>query len=137
MPITLEPKNGGKVLEVHVRGRLAAEDYRKFVPEFERLLAARGKISVLLHMKDFHGWKPGALWEDIKFDVKHFSDIERIAMVGEKKWQKAMSQFCRPFTTAKVRYFDATAMDEAQGWLGIPESSPETVSWTSSTLPPG
>ena len=42
-------------------------------------------------MKDFHGWDAGALWEDIKFDLKHFSDIERVAMVGEKKWQKGMS----------------------------------------------
>ena len=28
--------------------------------------------------------------EDIKYDLKHFSDIERVAMVTEKKWQKGI-----------------------------------------------
>ncbi len=38
-------------------------------------------------------------------------------MIGEKKWEKGMSVFCKPFTTAKIRYFDRSAMDEAQAWL--------------------
>jgi hypothetical protein len=67
-------------------------------------------------MAGFHGWTTGALWEDIKFDVKHFSDIERVAMVGEKKWQKGMSEFCRPFTTAKIRYFDHSEANAAREW---------------------
>jgi hypothetical protein len=59
-----------------------------------------------------------ALWEDIKFDVKHFSDIERIAMVGERKWQKGMATFCKPFTTAKVRYFERSDLEAAREWIG-------------------
>ena len=39
-------------------------------------------------MTGLHGWDAGALWEDIKFDIKHFADIERLAMVGEKKWHR-------------------------------------------------
>jgi len=35
-------------------------------------------------------------------------------MGGEKKWQKGMSQFCRPFTTAKIRYFNRAEMDAAR-----------------------
>jgi hypothetical protein len=29
-----------------------------------------------------------------------------------------MAAFCRPFTTAKIRYFDRTALHEARSWLG-------------------
>src|ERR1043166_215829 len=106
MAISFEEKAGGKVLEVHVNGTLAKTDYKQFVPEVDRLVEQHGKIRVLLDMTDFHGWSAGGLWEDIKFDLKHFSDIERVAMVGEKKWHKGMSKVCRPFTTAKIRYFD-------------------------------
>jgi hypothetical protein len=88
------------------------------VPEFERLVKKNGKIRVLFEMTDFHGWELSALWDDIKFDVKHFSDVERLAMIGDKKWEKGMSVFCKPFTSAKIRYFDRTEMAEAQGWLG-------------------
>ena len=93
MPIRVE-ENEGKVLDVHVSGKLAKDDYKEFVPQVDRLIEQHGKIRVLLEMTDFRGWKAGALWEDVKFDLKHFSDIERVAMVGEKKWQKGMSQFC-------------------------------------------
>jgi len=117
MAIQLTEKNGGKILEVRVSGKLAHEDYQHFVPEFERLVKQKGKIRVLFEMADFHGWKAGALWDDIKFDLRHFSDIERLATVGDKKWEKGMSVFCKPFTTAKIRYFDTTQLAEACAWL--------------------
>jgi len=28
-----------------------------------------------------------------------------------------MAVFCRPFTSAKVRYFDRSAIDEARTWI--------------------
>ena len=28
-----------------------------------------------------------------------------------------MSAFCRPFTTAKIRYFDHAQLNEARAWL--------------------
>lgn len=77
----------------------------------------KGKIGILFDMHDFHGWGTGALWEDGKFAMKHFRDIGRLAVVGEKRWQKGMAAFCRPFTKAKVRYFDHNYEDEADAWL--------------------
>lgn len=117
MAIALTEKEDGKLLEVQVAGKLVHEDYKLFVPEFERLVARHGKLRVLFDMMDFHGWEAAAVWDDIKFDLKHFTHIERIAMVGDKKWEKGMSVFCKPFTTAKVRYFDRSELAQARAWL--------------------
>ncbi len=117
MAIQLTEKNSGKILEVLVNGKLVHQDYQQFVPEFERLVKQHGRIRVLFDMADFHGWKAGALWDDIKFDLKHFSDIERLAMVGDRKWEKGMSVFCKPFTTAEIRYFDRAQAADAHAWL--------------------
>ncbi len=117
MPIHLEEENGGKVLAIRVSGKLASSDYEHFVPEFDRLVSQNGKLRVLFDMSDFHGWEAGALWTDTKFAVKHFSDIERLAMVGDKKWQHGMAAFCKPFTKATVRYFDQAQAVEARTWL--------------------
>ena len=58
-------------------------------------------------MTDFHGWEAGALWEDYEVRDRITSrDIERLAMIGEKKWQQGMATFCKPFTKATIRYFD-------------------------------
>ena len=61
-------------------------------------------------MHDFHGWDMGAVREDIKFATKHCSDISKVAMVGEKTWEKWMSTNCKPFTMSSIRYFDAGAL---------------------------
>lgn len=122
MPIQLNEENAGKILVVHVTGKLAKADYEHFVPEFERLAGLHGKLCVLFDMSGFHGWTAGALWEDTKFAVHHFSDIDRLAVVGEKKWQEGMAAFCKPFTKATIRYFDHANAAGARTWLGEAQS---------------
>jgi len=117
MPVELKEIDNGRLLEVHLTGKLVKADYEMFLPAVERLVKQHGKIRMLVELHDFHGWKAGALWEDIKFDIKHFADIERLAITGEAKWEKGMAFFCKPFTTAKVRYFDHTKTAEAREWL--------------------
>jgi hypothetical protein len=117
MPIKFEDEEEGKVLAIQVNGKLTGADYVYFAPEFERLIQLNGKLRILFDLAGFQGWEEGALWAGIKFDVKHFSDIERIAMVGESKWEHGMATFCKPFTKAAIRYFDRAKIAEAHQWL--------------------
>ena len=117
MAIELREEDGGRMLTVRLSEKLHKSDYEQFVPEVERLIRQHGKLRILMDMHDFHGWDAGALWEDIKFDLKHFKDIERLAMIGESRWEQAMATFCQPFTTAKIRYFDHQHADDARLWL--------------------
>lgn len=118
MSLELSTSLKDEILEIEVTGRLEKADYEQFVPLVEDRIAAHGKVSILFVMRDFHGWEAGAMWEDLKFDLKHFSDIDRLALVGDKKWQAGMAVFCKPFTTAKVRYFELDRLAEARKWVG-------------------
>ncbi len=124
MPIHLNEENGGTILVVHITGKLVQADYGHFVSDFERLVRQHGKLRVLFDMTGFHGWDAGAVWEDIKFDVKHFADIDRLAMVGDKTWQHGMATFFKPFTQATTRYFDHADNAEARTWLVEVEDEP-------------
>ena len=115
--LTLNEEAGGKILNVKISGKLSKEDYQRFVPDVERLIAVHKQIRILVQMHDFHGWEVGALWEDIKFDMKHFSDIERLALVGDSKWEAGMASFCKPFTRAKIQYFHEPKLDQAREWI--------------------
>ncbi len=117
MPIKLYEENGGKLLAIHVTGNLVKQDYEGFVPVFERLVRAHGKLRVLFDLSGFLGWKEGSFWDEIKFDLKHFSDIDRLAMVGDNKWQEGLATFSKPFTQATVRYFDVAKAEDAFRWL--------------------
>jgi SpoIIAA-like len=104
-------------LEVRVTGKLTKDAYEKLTPAVDAQIKQFGKLRILFVMQDFHGWSAGAMWEDLKFDLKHWKDIERVALVGDKKWEKGMATFCKPFTKARIQYFDLTQLDEARAWL--------------------
>jgi SpoIIAA-like len=99
-------------------GKLHDEDYKKLVPQVDAEIAKDGKVNILAQFHDFHGWDAKALWDDIKFSTTHCTKIKRIALVGEKTWEKWMAMVCKPFTMAKVRYFSATEIEAAKAWLG-------------------
>lgn len=110
----------GKCAFLKITGKLESSDYDLFVPDMERQIKQHGKINLLVHLQAFEGWTLGAAWEDTKFGAQHFGDIERLAIVGDKDWEKAMTVFVKPFTRAKVRYFDANVdgqADEAKSWV--------------------
>ena len=117
MALELKEVEGGRILEVSLAGKLVKQDYDSFVPAVDRAIEQHGKIRMLVLMHDFHGWTVSAMWEDTKFGAGHFRDLERLAMVGETKWQRGMAVFCRPFTTAEVRYFEHDQVEAARAWL--------------------
>jgi hypothetical protein len=118
----IEPlkSNSPNVLGFKLSGKLHDEDYKQFVPVIDAALARSDKVRLLAEFHDFHGWDLHALWDDIKFSTTHCTKIDRIALVGEKTWEKWMASVCKPFTMAKVRYFDSGQTDAAWAWLGEP-----------------
>lgn len=115
--VEVSAENDGKLLIIQMTGKLHASDYEHFVPLVEQAILKHGKVRVLMQMHNFHGWDAGALWEDVKFDALHFNDIERLAIVGEKTWEKWMEVFCKPFTTASIRYFPSEQAAAARTWI--------------------
>jgi hypothetical protein len=111
------PTSSEKVLGFKLSGKLHDEDYKKFGPVIDAAVAKVGKIRLLAQFEDFHGWDLHAMWDDVKFATRHCHDIERIALVGDRKWEEWMAKVCKPFTRASLRYFDVADRDAAWAWL--------------------
>lgn len=117
MSVQWKEERESNVVEVTASGQLTKEDYEQFVPIIERRISEQEKVRLLFRMRDFHGWKVTALWEDLRFDVRHFRDIERLAIVGDRAREHGMAQFCKSFTTAAIRYLEPEQEQEARAWL--------------------
>ena len=111
------PESSGKILGFKMSGKLHDADYKTFVPMIDAAVAKEGKVRLLAQFHDFHGWDLSALWDDVKFSTTHCTKIERIALVGDKTWEKYMAKVCKPFTLAKVKYFDGADGAAAWAWL--------------------
>ncbi|MBL6764884.1 MAG: STAS/SEC14 domain-containing protein [Verrucomicrobiae bacterium] len=117
MAVELIEMDQGRVLLVRVSGSLSTADYAPFVAEAEGLIAEWGRLRLLVELHDIKAFSLGALWEDLKFDLKHFGDVERLAVVGETHWQLWMTEMAKVFVSGDVKFFSASHMAEARVWL--------------------
>lgn len=115
--IKLEEIEMTKIITLVFKEKLSKDDYQLFIPQLERIIQSGYRNRILIELHDFQGWTTGALWEDTKFGVKHFRDIERLAVVGDKKWEKLLAMVIKPFTAASVRFFEFDDIDTARSWI--------------------
>ncbi len=98
-------------------GKLTDADYQQFLPKLTTLIHKYGPISLLVELEEFHGWEPKAAWDDFKFGEQHDNDFIRIAIVGEKHWQKWMTAIGNAFSKTKLHFFTRDELQKAWDWL--------------------
>lgn len=118
MPIQIDEDSA--FVTVRAWGTLATQDYATFVPEFQRVAASRPTLRILCDITALEGWEPSALWQEIKFDVKHFGEIQRLAVVGNREWQHAATSIAAVFASPETRYFTPVEETQARHWLAQP-----------------
>jgi hypothetical protein len=81
-------------------------------------IGAGVKPRILAILENFEGWEQGAAWGDLDFIYWHSNDIERIAIVGEPRWEPDALAFAGAgFRNAPVKFFPASQFTEARVWL--------------------
>lgn len=105
------------LVEIDASGKLSGADYDRLVPELERLASERGQLRLYIVLRDFRGWDLEGAWRDLKFDIEHQDEMDRIAIVGEKTWEKWGTKLSEPFFKADVRFFTPDHAAEARAWL--------------------
>jgi hypothetical protein len=110
-------KIGAAGIELHVLDKLTAPDYSRFRELIDERLQRDGKLNLLVNVKDFAGWTPAALWEELKFDVAHYNDVARLAIVGKDPSQHWMATVSKPFTAAQVKYYSFEDIAMAREWV--------------------
>ena len=105
------------VIATKAQENLTEADIQKIHPLIHNIVYHGQKVRWYFEMQDFTGWDMKGLWADLKMDLSHANDYEKIAMVGEKKWQDWITRFMKPFTNADIRYFDLEEKQKAKEWI--------------------
>lgn len=105
------------IFAVDARDKLTERDYEMLIPRVLAAAEKEGPVRMMIVLHDFEGWEPSALWEDIKFDVKHQDKLAKVAIVGEKNVEKWGTKLSKPFFKAPVKYFEEGDEDAARLWL--------------------
>lgn len=123
------PSNAPHIFAFKATGELTDEDYREFLPRLEEKIREPGRISLLVKLEDFRGWKGKAAWDDLRFGLQHDADFERIAIVGESFWQHWGIALINLLTATEMRFFPMENEGAAWAWLRElhPDAPPESV----------
>ncbi|HIE33190.1 MAG TPA: hypothetical protein EYP81_03990 [Thermodesulfobacteriaceae bacterium] len=121
------PVNADHIIAIRAEGVLTDADYQSFLPELEQLIEREGPISAYVDMQGFKKWEAKAAWDDLKFGIAHDIDFDRIAVIGNRKWQQWMVKVSNIFFTADMRYFSAEEKQEAMDWLQ--ENREDEAAW--------
>lgn len=104
-------------LELNLADTLRPEDHEEFTPLARERIATNGAVNLLLRVDDLRGWSPAELWEELAFDVEHYSDVSRLAIVGRVMSADWMATLSRPFPAAEVEYFPERKLEQARAWV--------------------
>ena len=107
----------GKIIGFKFSDTLTDEDSKSFATQIEKAVANEGKIRLLLMMDYPQPLTLKAVWDNLLFWIKHIEDIEQLAIVGQKSWEKWIEFIEQPFIKTEVKYFDKPSFEVALAWL--------------------
>lgn len=98
-------------------GKLTHEDYEKITPMINSALESvkEPNVKVFIDGTEFEGWEARAAWDDFRFVLKHGNEFVKVAIYGNKKWEKYISKIASWFISGEVKYFEDK--NEAYKWL--------------------
>lgn len=104
-------------LSLKAIGKLTHEDYETIVPMIDSALEGvkDPRINALIDGTELEGWELRAAWDDLKLGLKHGRQFEKIAIVGNKKWQEYSAKMGSWFISGEVKYFETEP--DALDWL--------------------
>ncbi|CAG37234.1 SpoIIAA family protein [Desulfotalea psychrophila] len=110
--------NNNGLLTVKLIGQLEPSVYENFSKELDSYFASAEPVHLLLDLRDFNGWQGLAgVIEHLHLVIQHRHVPKKIAIVGNKKWQKLAERIFSKFISAEVQYFEETRADSAQTWI--------------------
>lgn len=107
------------VVAYEAAGELDADDYDSTLdPAIDAALEANDKIRILYVLgSNFDGFTGGAMWEDTKVGVGHWTRWERIALVTDDRVYHHGVKAFSWLVPGEVRLFSLAELDAAKEWI--------------------
>jgi hypothetical protein len=107
----------GKVIGYKAGKDITKEDFETLGTDMGALIEREGSVCLMLDLEEFH-WESPSVWgTDLKFGKAHHDKIDKMAVVGDKKWQHLMTNISAPFYTRDAKWFHTADRAAAWDWL--------------------
>lgn len=108
------------VIIARLLGKLDPGAYNGVNEEIDNLMSRAEHVRLVLDLREFDGWSGlSALGDHLSLIREHYRVPERIAIVGDKAWQKMAGKIMDRFVNAQTRFFDSGDYDGAVAWVAV------------------
>jgi hypothetical protein len=109
----------GPILTARITGKLTQPELAALQDAAGDIIKKLGKARLLVVVESFEGWQRGGDWGDLSFQVEHDAHIEKMAIVGDKKWEDLALIFAaKGLRKFPIEYFAPAEIAKARAWLG-------------------
>ena len=108
-------RSSGSNLGYAISGTVTKADYETLVPAVAAAVKEHGSVSLLLDLTDFHWEKVSAWGDDLNFGKQFDDKVEKMAIVGDKKWEHHLTKLAEPLDVEESQFFETD--DDAWSWL--------------------
>lgn len=108
-------KSTSACLGYKLSGDVTKADYLTLNPAVAAAIKANGSVSLLFDMTDFKWEKPSAWGDDLDFGQQYQDSIDKMAIVGDKGWEKAAAKYAKKNFAKAAKYFESA--NDAWDWL--------------------
>lgn len=111
------------VVGFEAKGELSASDYTQvLLPAVDETIASGNDVRIVLVFERFDGVSGGAMWQDLKMGIEHFTHWKRIALVTDIDWMKQLTSLFGWMTPGELRHFPIAERAAAIMWAAEPSS---------------
>jgi hypothetical protein len=117
MPCEVVEKRG-TIITVKISGVLKRAELEQMERAAIEVMESVPKVRFLILTESFQGWDKKDNWEDVSFQSQHDDQIEKIAIVGEKRWQDLTEAFVgKGLRSIDIRFFTLSEAALARTWI--------------------
>lgn len=100
-----------------IPGKLTKGDLDDLVPVLKKHISASKDPHLIMILEDFKGWEDtAAFWKDLQLDVEYIGHFDRIAVVGDQKWEEWGTRLVDPITKEELKFFPIDQAEDAWNW---------------------
>ena len=109
------PESSGNVLGYSIEGRLTQESVEKMQAEMSVAMDQHGSLRLLVVTDRMDEVEPSAVWQDLKMTPDYVRNIDRLAVVGDARWQEWAAKLADTF--AEAEFFAPEDIQQAWDWV--------------------